>query len=99
MIIRTFEDKLINTDQYKMIYKQVDSKAHATSYALMITDYEHTECLGCWDDESVITSVINNLSPSFMTPENYGYYDLNRNVPSTMPAPEVEPTPAPEKKK
>ena len=88
MYVRTLEDKVINLSEYKMIKVVTNSGAHGTSYALMATDYENEECLGCWDTESDAQTAIGILSPSFTAPMGRGYVDLNERLPSTQPAPE-----------
>ena len=57
------------------------------SYALMITDYTNSECLGCWDIENRALEAIGVLIPGFISPNTQGYLDLSTRVPSTMPAP------------
>lgn len=88
MFVRTLEDKVINLGQYKMLKIVTDSGTHGTVYALMATDYEHEECLGCWDTESQAQSAIGVLTPALLSPMSQGYVDLNARVPSTQPAPE-----------
>ena len=88
MYIKTLEDKVINIDQYKMLKVVTNSGAHGTSYALMVSDYEHEECLGCWDTEQDAQTAVSVLTPSLLSPMSQGYVDLNERVPSTQPPPE-----------
>ena len=88
MFVRTLEDKIININEYKLLKIVTNSGAHGTSYALMISDYEHEECLGCWDTESDAQTAVGVLTPAFLSPMGRGYVDLNNRLPSTQPAPE-----------
>lgn len=88
MYIKTLEDKVVNVDQYKLLKIVTDSGAHGTNYALMITDYENEECLGCWDTEMDAQTALSVLTPALLSPMSQGYVDLNDRVPSTQPAPE-----------
>ena len=88
MFVKTLEDKVVNLSEYKLIKVVTNSGAHGTSYALVVTDYENEECLGCWDTEADAQTALSILAPSFMTPVGKGYVDLESRLPSTQPAPE-----------
>ena len=88
MFVKTLEDKVVNLNEYKLLKIDTCSEAHGTSYALMVTDYDNSECLGCWETEVEAQAAIGSLTSALMNPTNSAYLDLSTRCASTAPPPE-----------